>query len=545
MRIKSLRVRNFASLIDIDLPDLPNLVVFIGKNSAGKSNLIDALALLFTEFGTDADRSLGSVDDYQHLFPNHDTQGSQPPEIAATITLTPEEWTRILSLEHGGGSTLKASELRLSKRIVNIDGEVWWKTHQIESGDFEVVLSGEVVSRDMSRIPGPIDVGTQEVLNLLGELMRSSFQVIHTTDNPRSWADRFSERPTILEPEHVDELWNLSQSKGSLRQQWTRLVQQYSRISPNQQSPAGVASSIQVEEGTRSVPIGMTGEGSQAMLRLIDQLDRGPQIMAIEEPETHLHPALVKQIGQLLAVKANEGKQLFICTHSPFLVEQSSLENFFTVKKELDKTQVSPIGGIAGLKNLLLDIGMRPSDILFSNAILLVEGLSDEVFFDHLSNKVNVPLAGRHVKVVRANGYPRGKRKIEFWTEVGRDAGIPLYLILDKDAEDEAQCAIKDGRVGNEHCLILEKGNLEDYYPWEVLQEVLAKEFEEEGVEPIPVGERVAQLRRLLSRKAERNAWKPIVAEEVVKIMTRDEAESEMDEIVAFLRKIYYEVNIE
>ena len=55
---------------------------------------------------------------------------------------------------------------------------------------------------------------------------------------------------------------------------------------------------------------------------------------------------------------------------------------------------MSPIGGITGLKNLLLDIGMRPSDFLFSNAILLVEGLSDEIFFNHLSNKVNVPVGG-------------------------------------------------------------------------------------------------------------------------------------------------------
>ncbi len=545
MRIKSLRVRNFTSLVDVDLHDLPNLVVFIGKNSAGKSNLIDALALLFTEFGTDADRLLGSVDDYQHLFPNHDTQGSQPPEIAATITLTYEEWDSLVSIDLDSAIILELSELQLSKRIVNIDGEVWWKTYQVESGDLDVVLNGELVSRAMSNVPGPIDVETQEILNRLGELMRSSFQVIHTTDNPRSWADRFSERPTILEPDHVDDLWNLSQSRGNQRQRWTRLVQQYGRISPNQQRPAGVASSIQMEEGTRSVPIGMTGEGSQAMLRLIDQLDRGPQIMAIEEPETHLHPALVKQIGQLLAVKANQGKQLFICTHSPFLVEQSSLENFFIVEKEQDRTQVSPIGGITGLKNLLLDIGMRPSDILFSNAILLVEGLSDEIFFNHLSNKVNVPLAGRHVKIVRANGYPRGRRKIGFWAEVGRDAGIPLYLILDKDAEDEAQSAIEDGSVGNEHCLILEKGSLEDYYPWEILQEVLAKEFEKEGVEPIPVGERVEQLRRLLSRKAGKNAWKTMVAEAVGKKMTQAEAETEIDEIVAFLRKIYHEVGVE
>ena len=62
-----------------------------------------------------------------------------------------------------------------------------------------------------------------------------------------------------------------------------------------------MASSIQMEESNVTVPLGMTGEGSQAVLRLIDQLERGSPVMAIEEPETHLHPALVKRIGQLLA----------------------------------------------------------------------------------------------------------------------------------------------------------------------------------------------------------------------------------------------------
>ena len=52
MKVKHFRVQNFTSLIDIDLTNLPDLVVFIGKNSSGKSNLIDALALLLTNFGT-------------------------------------------------------------------------------------------------------------------------------------------------------------------------------------------------------------------------------------------------------------------------------------------------------------------------------------------------------------------------------------------------------------------------------------------------------------------------------------------------------------
>ena len=559
MIIKSLRVRNFTSLVDVDLHNLPNLVVFIGKNSSGKSNLIDALTLLFTEFGTDLERHLGDPENYQHLFPQNDISVDPPPEISAGISLTPEEFDFLFGVDEGSWRELEQFEgfhLSLTKRIVATAHDVYWTTYDIslinKDVDFEIVRDGEVPQSNflaemlLGVSPDDVVSWTDEVLGRLADLLKSKIQAIYTSESSRSWSDRFSERPTILEPDHVADLWNLSQSRGNLRQQWTRLVQQYGGIFPNRQRPAGVASSIQMEEGIRSVPIGMTGEGSQAMLRLIDQLDRGPQIMTIEEPETHLHPASVKHIGQLFAAKVNEGKQLFICTHSPFLVEQSSLENFFIVKKEQDGTQVSPIGGITGLKSLLLDIGMRPSDILFSNVILLIEGLSDEVFFDHLSNKVDVPLAGRNVKVVRANGYPRGRRKIEFWAEVGRDSGLPLYLILDKDAHDEAEQAIEKKLITRERCLILERGNLEDYYPWHVLEEVLSTQFKVTTEEPIPVGVRVERLRGLLSRKVKgRNAWKPTVAEDVVKIMTRDDAESEMPEIVGFLRKIYYEVGVE
>ena len=349
-----------------------------------------------------------------------------------------------------------------------------------------------------------------------------------------------------MDPEQIDELWNLSQSRGNRRQPWTRVTRRYQDIAPNMQRPVGVLSSIQMEEGSLSVPVGMTGEGSQAILGLIDKLERGPQIMAVEEPETHLHPALVKQVGRLLAGKANEGRQLFVCTHSPFLVEQPSLGNFFVVKKDEVGTRVSPMRDIDGLRSLLLDIGMRPSDILFSDAILLVEGLSDETFFSHLSNKVDASLAMRHVKAVRADGSSRGRRKVEFWAEVGRDSGLPLYLILDKDAQDEAEQAIGGQLISRDRCLVLEKGNLEDYYPQRALEEVLSTQFNVTVEEPIPVGKRVERLRRLLSCKVKgKNAWKPILAEEVAKTMTRDEAESEIGEIVGFLRKIYYEVGIE
>lgn len=50
MRIRKLRIRNFRSLRDVELDSLGDISVFIGKNSTGKSNLVEALALFFDYF---------------------------------------------------------------------------------------------------------------------------------------------------------------------------------------------------------------------------------------------------------------------------------------------------------------------------------------------------------------------------------------------------------------------------------------------------------------------------------------------------------------
>ena len=475
------------------------------------------------------ERRLGSPDDYQHLFTNNDTGIIQPPEINATISLSATEYSEILPEDPLGMSDTHPVKVHVAKQIVADDSGISWKTFAVSIGNHDVIANGSVTQE----IDG---VDTGDLIRRLADLLQRSFRVVYTTESPRSWPDRFTERPTIIEPSHVAELWQRSQSKGRSRRPWAQVTQKYEKIAPNNQRPAGVASSIQVQEGALAVSIGMTGEGSQAILRLLDQLECGAQVMAIEEPESHLHPALIKKVGQLLSASADSGRQLFVSTHSPFLIDRSSLHNFFVVKSD-NGTDISPMNS-EKLRELLLDIGMKPSDVLFCDAILLVEGYSDELCFYSLSNTIRTPLAGQHVKVVRSNGKSRAKYKIGFWSEVGRDAGIPLYLILDKGAEPEAKDAVERGQIPEERCLILSKGELEDYYPWPAIKEALNSSFGIEIEEPIPSGSRVSELRKRLGGKWKGNTWKPRLAESVAGIITREDVESEMGEVASFLRKI-------
>ena len=549
MRVKHLSIRNFTSLVDVDLRDLPNLVVFIGKNSSGKSNIIDAMALLFLRFGTELSEELGDVDQFQHLFLGNDPEMDSPTEIEATITLAQAEWQDIFQIDIPESPILEQLELTITKSISTHDQSVFWDLDDLSVGSIQLVHNTEKQEAVLklnelgdSDTGGAVEV--ELLLLRLSNLFTSSFSVVQTSEARPDWSDRFSERPAIVSEEQVHNLWQSSQSKGIRRRPWTKMGQQFQRFAPNGHRPVGVDSSIQVEEGDLTVSLGMTGEGTQATLKLIDQIERSGQLIAIEEPETHLHPSLVKQVGQYLIETANNGRQLFISTHSPFLIDRSSLRSLYAVGKSEAKTSVEPLDNIADLRQILFDIGMKPSDILFCDAILLVEGLSDEIFFDILSNTLGVPLAERNVKIIAAGGDTRGKRKIEFWAEVGREASLPLYIILDKNAQNEAQQAIDRGHVLSENCLILEKGSLEDNYPTIHLQNALANCF---GIDAGPDDltsdqDIVTALKRVVGRKAVKNSWKPIIAEEVARLLNRSEAESALRDIVGFLRHIHREL---
>ena len=245
MRIKNLRIRNFTSLVDVKLSNLPNLVVLIGKNSSGKSNVIDTLARLLTEPA----RQLGSIEDFQHLFPNFDTQTSPPPEIAITLTLDPHEWESWIPTDAETIKELEDIEIFIAKQIINVEGLAQWTTNAVSiDGSYCVrenvitdipavlpVLSTDVTNQD---IPTLMSIDNGLFVAQLEETLNAGFKVIHTTENPREWGDRFSERPTIVSDEHVNALWERSQSPGSLRKRWTTSAKQYEEIAPNEQRPA-------------------------------------------------------------------------------------------------------------------------------------------------------------------------------------------------------------------------------------------------------------------------------------------------------------------
>lgn len=162
-------------------------------------------------------------------------------------------------------------------------------------------------------------------------------------------------------------------------------------------------------------------------------------ILAVEEPEAHLHPNAQKTIYHQLT--KSEG-QVIMSTHSPYLAAMANQTELRYLKKNS--------GGIAAyqLNDNLEDEDRRRiqrevihsrGEILFSKALVLCEGETEEQALPMLFKKYfNQDAFVLGVSFIGVGG--SGKKYLPFLT-FARDFSIPVFIF--SDGEDEAIKGLK------------------------------------------------------------------------------------------------------
>lgn len=134
--------------------------------------------------------------------------------------------------------------------------------------------------------------------------------------------------------------------------------------------------SILIDDGY-ATDLSTKGDGVQslaavAMMRHLSAVSGGEHevVLAIEEPESHLHPSAVHQLRDVL-IEIAQKQQVVITTHSPLFVNRSSPTDNIVVQNN----KARAAGGIEEVRAAL---GVHVSDNLRSaNRVILVEGESD------------------------------------------------------------------------------------------------------------------------------------------------------------------------
>ena len=356
----TLHLQNFRSIRDAKI-DLAPLTVIYGPNGSGKSSLIYGL-LTLKNFLTNPNQHVASLFSYpsislgglQEVVHNHaDDQilsasiaVSSPEIISPTFALgvRPSEAVPVAAFDASGDPYIRKWPRSLSLRVPLPYRGNQTVDHEIEtmsvmpgvvpaSGDPYSPVSGslnwngtvlsaqifdgagthdDVVSRLNQRSNFPMELARWTgFVPLRRGFSKPSYGLASVT--PMLWSE--DEVASLLAS--PDNRFRSYHASGYLEQVADRRVQ----VQPQIGTSAFTIDTIPLDGGT---PVSIVNEGfgiNQLLYMLTICLYSPFKIVAIEEPEIHLHPSLVRKLAHaLIDISANEDRRLIISTHSETFV---------------------------------------------------------------------------------------------------------------------------------------------------------------------------------------------------------------------------------
>lgn len=189
---------------------------------------------------------------------------------------------------------------------------------------------------------------------------------------------------------------------------------------------------IVVDDGT-ATHLSDKGDGVQSLaaISLIHHVaEQSPAtreiVLALEEPEAHLHPKAIHQVKRVLGEIASR-QQVIVTTHSPLLVNRNNLASNVIVHRRRAK----PATTIAEIREVL---GVRVADNLSAaEFVLLVEGSEDVKSLDAL-----LPWASPTIGDALAAGRlviegMRGASNLSYRLGLTADQLCSTHVLLDYD----------------------------------------------------------------------------------------------------------------
>lgn len=158
-----------------------------------------------------------------------------------------------------------------------------------------------------------------------------------------------------------------------------------------------------IDDGTPT-NISYKGDGIKSLTTLAILKDRSSKmpasIIAIEEPESHLHSGAIHSLVEVIN-KIAENNQVIISTHNPLFVQQNNIKSNIIVN---DRT-ARPAKNISEIRTIL---GVLPSDNLRNAShVLLVEGEDDKLaltkILSAISSKISTALTN-NILVIKSLG---------------------------------------------------------------------------------------------------------------------------------------------
>lgn len=479
MYISNITITNYRSFNSIEVDFHEGINLLIGQNNAGKSNLLRAMAIIFDR----SVKKQLTVDDFNNDI-TLDSLKTEPPKIVISITLSQSENENLLGDELVTVSNwltaleepyqakiqfeyfLPNSEIeRYIKKVSDLDSreKIW----DVIKSDFirmyinkiwignpenQVVVDGENLSKfDFQFLDAIRDV-ERDMFSGKNTLLKNviDFFIDYEIKTDKSITEEIQKEQiqrrrddfSTTAQELITQLQSrLETGNKEILSYADEIGASFDKSQPNFEgkiSESEIYSILQLivkQETGMTIPISNNGLGYNnlifmSLLLAKMQVDSDGKylgsnakvfpILAIEEPEAHLHPTMQYQFVKFLKtnIKNKKVKQVFITSHSTHICAATTLDDTICFYKNNGEIKVAYPDRVFTTKdsenNIIVEdkskkyvqrfFDATKTNMLFAEKLILVEGIAEQLLLPVFADYLNKSLEENHVAVINVGG---------------------------------------------------------------------------------------------------------------------------------------------
>lgn len=494
MHLTKIRLENFRGIKTLELP-LGVTTVLVGENNSGKTTVLHALRACLQYLRTGGRATV--FDEFDFHFENAAADPASAPPIDITLTFEESEgneWSEEIERQLGGDGGI----------LMPIAPKDFYRVQLKVTSQFSSVTSEIVTSYAFLDAAGKPLAGKS--LNRLAALqqLRPFFYLSALRDAGKEFSKtsqfwspfvKNSQIDAIKKAEIENQLQAINEEiikahgtfKG-VREHLSKVQELVSLGSEDVISidaiPARIFDmlnrtqvSIASATGAR-LPIARHGEGTQSLtvLMLFDAFLRSElarkqgvkeskPIVALEEPEAHLHPTAVRSLWK--TIKGIDGQKI-IATHSGDLLSEVDVSDIRRLYRKDGKVHYGMIPNplLRNRERNKFNFLVRRTrgELFFARCWLLGEGETEAILFPGVAEVLNIDLEQAGVRCVE---YRQGD--ISYFLKAANALGISWFCLIDCDdqgASDfrKAQTSLPTGAIQENHLLMLPNNQaIEEY----------------------------------------------------------------------------------
>lgn len=504
MKLKNVVIKNYRSLKEVNI-EFSDLTILIGKNDAGKSNILKALDVFFNWMGSKdmteiSSGSRGSSEfnfNIDRIKDNRIFFAYNPSIINIDVTFELND-SDVRGIFPNEKINVAGDIYNLKNFVHNVKVSLEGKTNKSNKLTFEIKTAkiGEITLlrdspshrslREQDDGTYGYDDHTPNLCSIILEKFRDKFHIVQgdrvlnkearSADEPAS-NGRFM--PSYLFRLEKESSLNKRQVFRTINRLFVHLFPEYSAVASMEDGEGNI------EVFFDEFPSESVGDGiKQGLMNIFNLSLFENKIFAIEEPEIHLHPKIQREIFNFYKEQSKE-RQIIITTHSPIFVGSGDFIKTNLVYKDTEtkETKVKVMGGREDFKSIKSELGARNTDLFFYDIVVFIEGETEDITFPIIADAMGYDLAEQGINLINIRGSGKSTKMDEYLKYL-KDSGIVSFIIADGhgDVTRKIEDWTREGLLEKENYKIWDE-EFEDSFGVGRVVEAMKSLSKEEGFE--------------------------------------------------------------